>query len=63
MLNKKKCHFLTKTVDIKENMSCLGVGGMGSSSHWWIPVEGGGDIRKGSRRVSIVEIFCIHLCK
>jgi hypothetical protein len=35
----------------RQNRSCLGLG-----NQW-------GDIRKGGRRVSMVEILCIRVCK
>jgi hypothetical protein len=49
ILNKQKCLF-SKTEDRRVKRSCLGVGTSGR----------GQDIRKGCRRMNMVEILCTH---
>jgi hypothetical protein len=51
MLNKQKCLFFQKWRTGRFNRSCLGIGTCGTEE----------DIRKGCRRVNVVEILCTHL--
>jgi hypothetical protein len=54
ILNKQECHyFLQKQRTGGNNRSCLG--------SWYQWEEE--DVRKGSRRVNMVQILCTHVCK
>jgi hypothetical protein len=58
MLNKQKCNFFSfsKTESRKAKQVLSGVGGVGISGREE-------NIKKGYRRVNMVEIKCAHVCK